>query len=151
MSTSFGLITIETLRSKFSEIYINGELTKKVIATNDIEGWAEIIDRLDPTGEAITHRVFGDITLVPISGIKNINTIVDKISIVSGNERKITLINTTQFTTNHIYIPLTIEEIKVLSLSSDLTSPCIMIEIHKLPVTIIGLNAELTPDLKKPT
>ncbi len=144
MGTSFGLVTVETLRSKFSEIYINGELTKKVIATNDIEGWAEIIDRLDATGEAVTHRIFGDITLIPTSGIRNINTIVDKISIVSGNDRKIIQISTVQFTTNHIYIPLSIEEAKVLSLPIDLTSPCLRIEMPKLPVVVItGLSAGL--------
>lgn len=141
MGTSFGLVTIESLRVKFSDILINGETIKKVIAANDIEGWVEVIDRLDPSGEAITHRVYGDISLIPSASIRNLNTIIDKISIVADNNRKIVPITSPTFTTTHIYIPLTIEESKVLGLPVDLinTNPCIRIEMPKVDHNPIGL------------
>lgn len=135
MGTSFGLVTIETLRVKFSEIYVNGELTKKVISANDIEGWVDIIDSLSSNGEAVTHRVYGDISLVPIVSVKNINSIVDRVSIVSNSERKIVPISTSTFSTNHIYVPLTQEEAKILKLSSDLLNPSIRIEMPKVSIT----------------
>lgn len=128
MGTRFGFITPGEARKRNHKLFlvnINGELAHNVVALNDIEGWIETLvitdgkPEVDPETRTFkTQRSYGDITYLP-SGIENIKSKIESVSVIeSENKRSIATVRDKSTVSKHLYIPLELEEIRLLQLDS---------------------------------
>jgi len=148
MGTSYGTLTQETARSLGyfpADVYLDGVLVKRVVNVSDINGWVEVYEkdangfvRVDADGLLVLTRLFGDVIYVP-SGVKLKDLKIDKVAVAKNDKRIIYPIVTATFKTNHIYIPLTSDEAKLMMPAglSDYSGYSLRVETTKetLPAT----------------